>query len=101
MSWVREKESWLITTNERNRSSLDPIDTATGMWTKEDLEKTMGSQFEIIPLKGKWAGEVLVRGHRLDEPFNEFADNLAEASLGFRLELRGTVLMTKECLVSL
>ena len=100
MSWIKRKDSWLITVNEESRSSLDPIDTATGVWTRRDLEETVGSTFEVVPLKGKWAGEVLIRGLHLDAPYNEFADNLVNESLGYRLDLKGHVLMTKKTLLA-
>jgi len=100
MSWIKEKHSWVIHTNEDKRGWFDPLDPPHEFWKREDLVNLLGESFEVVALKGKWSGQVFV--HSRSQGFsNELADNLAMESLGRYLELRGKVLMTKESLISL
>jgi len=97
--WIREKKSWLITTNSKSRGNFEPIDPATGSWTLAELHRHLGAgELAVLPLLGKWAGEVLVSGAdpgRPDHFHNELAGNLASAAAGGSHRLFGPVLSTR------
>ena len=97
-SWIKEKKSWLITTNSNERGTFEPLDPPKGSWSLADMAKVLGtSDLVVLNLEGKWAGEVLVcaakkRGdnhHR-----NELAAYLVRQSLKEHHVLYGPVLMT-------
>ena len=97
--WIRKKDSWLIHTTEEENGWFDPLDPPKGAWTAESLTKVLGYDLKVIPLKGKWEGESFIfcpsdQGHR-----NGLAMRLLHESLGERIVLRGTVLMTRGDLI--
>lgn len=97
-NWVREKESWVITTTKEEKGGFNPVDPPSGMWEPHDLYSLLGT-YEIVPLQGKWDGEVIVHNPSSDGFVNRLANRLVLESLGQEVKLRGSVLMTKGGLV--
>ena len=97
-AWIAEKKSWLITTNSKSMGSFEPVDPPAGTWTREELARHLGpGEVTVLPLVGRWAGEVLVAGADPDRPNhfrNELAGNLCREALGSDHQLYGPVLMT-------
>ena len=97
-AWIAEKKSWLITTNSKSMGSFEPVDPAAGIWTREELVRHLGpGEVTVLPLVGRWAGEVLVAGTDPDRPdhfLNDLAGNLCREALGSYHRLYGPVLMT-------
>ena len=97
-SWIKEKKSWILTTSESHKGTFEPLDPPTGRWTDEALAKALGtSEFTLLRLEGKWAGEVLVYGTNAEDTGgfqNGLAGYLTLQSLGITHTLFGPVLMT-------
>ena len=97
-AWIKEKKSWIITTNSNERGTFEPRDPPTGRWTERDLAQVLGTrELTLLPLEGKWTGEVLVyatQGERDGAFRNDLAGHLTRESLGERHALYGPVLMT-------
>ena len=67
-SWIKEKKSWILTTSASHKGTFEPLDPPTGKWTDEALSEALGtSEFTLLRLEGKWAGEVLVYGTNAEE----------------------------------
>ena len=97
-SWIKEKKSWIITTNSNERGTFEPMDPPKGSWRLADMEKVLGTpDLVVLNLEGKWTGEVLVfAAKKLGEHHyrNELAAYLVRQSLKEHHVLYGPVLMT-------
>ena len=97
-SWIKEKKSWIITTNSNERGSFEPLDPPKGSWGLKDMEEVLGTpDLVLLNLEGKWTGEVLVfAAKKLGEKHyrNELAAYLVRQSLKEHHVLHGPVLMT-------
>jgi len=97
-SWIKEKKSWIITTNSDERGSFEPLDPPKGTWSLEDMAKVLGTpDLVVLHLEGKWTGEVLIcAAKKLGEKHyrNELAAYLVRQSLKEHHVLYGPVLMT-------
>jgi hypothetical protein len=97
-AWIKEKKSWMITTSESHKGNFEPLDPPTGRWTPEALADVFGpGELTMLPLEGKWTGEVLVYGtHAQSEGAfrNGLAGYLTQQSLGKTHAIFGPVLMT-------
>lgn len=102
-SWIKEKQSWIITTNSNERGSFEPLDPPKNTWRLEDISRVLGtSELVVLHLKGKWTGEVLVcAAKKLGEDHyrNELAAYLVRESLQEHHVLYGPVLMTLRALL--
>jgi hypothetical protein len=92
--WVRDKDSWVIHTTKEENGWFDPLDPPRGVWSIKDLTALLGLDLKVVPLKGKWEGEVLVHQPSNQGYRNGLAMRLARESLGSSPVLRGKVLMT-------
>jgi hypothetical protein len=97
-SWIKEKKSWIITTNSNERGSFEPLDPPKGSWSLEEMEEVLGTaDLVLLNLEGKWTGEVLIcAAKKLGEKHyrNELAAYLVRQSLKEQHVLYGPVLMT-------
>ena len=97
-SWIKEKKSWIITTNSDERGSFEPLDPPKGIWRLEDISTVLGtSDLVVLHLEGKWAGEVMIcAAKKLGENHyrNELAAYLVRQSQKEHHVLYGPVLMT-------
>ena len=96
--WIKEKKSWIITTNSDERGSFEPLDPPRGTWRLEDISRVLGTpDLAVLHLEGKWTGEVLIcAARKLGERHyrNEMAAYLVRESLREHHVLYGPVLMT-------
>ena len=96
--WIKEKKSWKVYTTPSGNGGFDPCDPICGRWTTDELKRVFGTaRLTILPLQGKWAGEVLIYNHALGESDafeNRLSAHLIFESLGERMDLYGDTLMT-------
>jgi len=101
--WIKEKKSWKVYTTPSGNGGFDPCDPICGRWTAAELERVFGTaKLTVLPLKGKWAGEVLIYNHALSKTGafeNRLSARLMFESLGERLDIYGDTLMTLGALV--
>ena len=101
--WIKEKKSWKVYTTPSGNGGFDPCDPICGRWTAAELERVFGTaKLTVLPLKGKWTGEVLIFNPALsksDAFENCLSARLVFESLGERLKIYGDTLMTMQALV--
>ena len=101
--WIKEKKSWKVYTTPSGNGGFDPCDPICGRWTAAELERVFGTtKLTVLPLKGKWAGEVLIYNPALSETDafeNRLSAHLIVQSLGKRVDIYGDTLMTLAALV--
>ncbi|MGB0639036.1 MAG: hypothetical protein ACPGTU_06885 [Myxococcota bacterium] len=101
--WIKEKKSWKVYTTPSGNGGFDPCDPICGRWTAAELERVFGTtKLTVLPLKGKWAGEVLIYNPALSETDafeNRLSTHLIVQSLGKRMDIYGDTLMTLTALV--
>ena len=101
--WIKEKKSWKVYTTPSGNGGFEPCDPICGRWTTPELERVFGTAtLSILPLQGKWSGEVLIFNSNLsasDAFENRLSARLIHESLGQRMDIYGDTLMTLEVLV--
>ena len=101
--WIKEKKSWKVYTTPSGNGGFDPCDPICGRWTSAELERVFGTtQLTVLPLEGKWKGEVLIYNSSLsarDAFENRLSARLVHESLGQRMDIYGDTLMTLAKLV--
>ena len=97
--WIKKKESWVIETNAEENGWFDPVDPPKGVWSAKDLTNLLGMDLKVIPLEGKWEGEVFIYQPSNTGHVNGLAMRLLRESVGKSKTLRGKVLMTKGALI--
>ena len=102
-AWIKEKKSWKVFTTKSGNGGFDPCDPICGRWTSQELERVFGpGPLTVLPLKGKWKGEVLIFNPTLgaENAFeNRLTAHLIFESLGERMTIYGDTLMTLSALV--
>ena len=59
--WIKDKKSWMIVTTASGNGTFEPRDPICGRWTLAELERVFGTEhLTVLPLEGKWTGEVLI-----------------------------------------
>ena len=101
--WIKEKKSWKVYTTPSGNGGFDPCDPICGRWTTAELERVFGTaKLTVLPLQGKWKGEVLIYNSSLsarDAFENRLSAHLLHESLGQRTDIYGDTLMTLAKLV--